>query len=109
MGAIYVQTGNAVDFTPAVNISAGDVVVQNDLIGVAKLDIPAGGLGVLAMSGVYDFPKAAGQVIGAGSKLYWDEAEKIAKPDDEAGTNKYIGKSVKGSTDKDVVVRIRLA
>lgn len=78
--AQFIQDGNAIDYTPSVDVGAGDIVVQNDLIGVAKRDIPANTLGALAITGVFDFPKATGAstALGAGVKLYFDEAEQVA-------------------------------
>ena len=63
----YVQVGNSIDYTPDAAVSAGDVVIQGDLVGVAKLDIAAGALGALAVWGVFDFPKATseGRAIAA--------------------------------------------
>jgi len=111
MGAKYVQTGNAIDHTPTADVKAGDVIVQGELVGVAKLDIPAGKLGALHVAGNFDFPKAAGAgtAIAVGTEVYWDEAEKVAKADDEAGANKYIGKTVQAAGDDDAVVRANLS
>jgi len=109
--ARFVQTGNAVDYTPSADVSAGDVVVQNDLVGVAKLDIKANTLGALAVTGVFDFPKATGVDTGiaAGLQVYWDEADQEAKTDDETGANKFIGKTVAAAGDDDETVRVRLS
>ena len=109
--ARFVQTGNAIDYTPSADVSAGDVVVQNDLVGVAKLDIKANTLGALAVTGVFDFPKATGVDTGidAGANVYWDEADQEAKTDDEAGANKLIGKTVAAAGDDDGTVRVRLS
>ena len=109
--ARFVQTGNAIDYTPSADVSAGDVVVQNDLVGVAKLDIKANTLGALAVTGVFDFPKATGVDTGiaAGLQVYWDEADQEAKTDDEAGANKLIGKTVAAAGDDDGTVRVRLS
>ena len=41
----YVQKGDAVDYRPTEAVTAGDVIVQGSLIGVARLDIEAGTLG----------------------------------------------------------------
>ena len=106
--AKYIQTGDAVDYTPGANVAAGDVVVQGELVGVAKLDIQTGKLGALAVTGLFDFPKAAGTAIAAGARCYWDAAEGVAKGDAEAGANKLAGKAVKAAADADAVVRIAL-
>jgi succinyl-CoA synthetase alpha subunit len=62
------------------------VVVQEDLVGVAKLDIASGALGALAVTGVFDFPKTAGvgSGIAAGAKVYWDVADAVAKTEANA-------------------------
>ena len=52
MNAVFRQRGDAVDYIPEADVSAGDVVVQNDLVGIAKLDIKAGERGALALTGV---------------------------------------------------------
>lgn len=111
MSVKYIQTGDAVDYTPGANVSAGDVVVQGELVGVAKLDIKTGKLGALAVTGLFDFPKAtgAGSAIAVGTRVYWDVAEQVAKADSEAGANKEIGKTVKAAADADALVRVRLS
>ena len=109
--AKFIQTGDAIDYTPGSAVSAGDVVVQGDLVGVAKLDISANVLGALAVTGVFDFPKTAGvgEAIAAGAKVYWDVADQVAKTDDESGANKLIGKTVRAAGDDDTTVRVRLS
>jgi len=109
--ATYVQEGSAIDYTPAADVSAGDVVVQNELVGVARLNIKADVLGALAVTGVFDFPKAIGVDTGidAGLEVDWDEADQEAKSDDEAGANKLIGKTVAAAGDDDGTVRVRLS
>jgi len=87
------------------------VVVQGDLIGIAKLDIASGTLGALAVTGVLDLPKASGvgEAIAAGANVYWDVADAEAKEDAEAGANKYLGKTVAAAGDDDTTVRVRLS
>jgi len=109
--AQFIHDGNSIDYTPGADVSAGDVVVQGDLIGIAKLDIASGALGALAMTGVFDVPKTSGvgEAIAAGAKVYWDIADGVAKTDDESGANKYIGKTVAAAGDDDATVRVRLS
>lgn len=109
--AIFVCEGNTIDYTPSSAVAAGDVVVQGDLIGVAKQPIAANALGALAVSGVFDFPKAtgAGTGIAVGATVYWDEADQQAKTDDESGANKLLGKTIKTAADADATVRVRLS
>jgi len=107
---VFRHAGDSIDYTPGADVAAGNVVVQGELVGVAKLDIKTGQLGALALSGVFDFPKATGAAtaIVAGAKVYWDEGDAQAKEDDEVGANKLIGKTVAAATDNDATVRVRL-
>jgi predicted RecA/RadA family phage recombinase len=108
--ARFIHDGHSIDYTPGSDVSAGDVIVQGDLVGIAKLDIAANALGALAVVGVFDFPKTAGvgEAIAVGVKVYWDVADTVAKTDDETGANKYIGKTVKAAGDDDTTVLVRL-
>ena len=108
--ATFIHDGNAIDYTPGADVSAGDVVVQGELVGVAKVGIAANALGALAVTGVYDVPKASGDGgITAGAEVYWDEAEAVAKTDAESGANKNLGKAVAAAGDTDTTVRVRLS
>ena len=109
--AVFVQEGDQIDYTPGSAVAAGAVVVQGDLVGVAKQPIAANALGALAVSGVFDFPKATGggSAITAGATVYWDEAEQVAKTDSETGANKLIGKTTAAAGDNDATVRVRMS
>lgn len=108
--AVFVQEGASIDYTPVAAVAAGDVVVQGDLVGIAKLDILADTLGALAVEGVFDVPKATGvsTAIAAGKTVYWDVADVEAKEDSEAGANELLGKTILAATDNDTTVRVRL-
>ena len=107
--ATFVQDGESIDYTPTAAVAAGDVVLQGDMIGVARTPIAANALGSLGVYGIYDFPKAtgAGSGIAAGANVYWDVADKQAKTDSETGANKLIGKVVRAAADADATVRVR--
>lgn len=106
----FIHDGNSIDYTPNTDVAAGSVVVQGDLVGVTKVDIPADALGALAVRGVFDFPKATtvGSGSAAGTKLYWDVTNSLATDDDDSGANKYLGKSIRIAADTDDTVRVRL-
>ena len=109
--AVFAHEGAAIDYTPGADVSAGDVIVQGDLVGVARLDIKAGVLGALAVTGVFDFAKATGVGTGiaAGVEVFWDVADAEAKTDSETGANKLIGKTVAAAGDNDATVRVRMS
>lgn len=105
----FVQEGASIDYTPGSAVDSGDVVVQGELVGVAKLDIAAGELGALAVEGVFDFPKStgSGEAISAGANVYWDAANSVATT--TVGSNKLIGKVVTAATASDTTVRVRMS
>ena len=107
--ATFIQDGDSLDYTPGADVAAGAVVVQNDLIGVAKRAIPANTLGSLAVGGVFDFPKATGggTAIGAGATVYWSTAAQQATT--TSAGNKLLGKTTKAAADADATVRVRLS
>ncbi len=106
--ATFVQDGRTIDHTPGSDVAAGAVVVQGELVGVAKVPIPANTLGALAVEGVFDFAKATGggTAITAGANCYWNAGAQQATT--TATGNKLIGKCVRAAADADPTVRIRL-
>lgn len=108
--ATFVHEGASIDYTPGTDVAAGDVVVQGELVGVAKTPIAANALGALAIAGVFDFAKAAGGGVtfAAGALAYWDDTNNLAVTTDGAGANKLIGKCVKAAADADATVRVRM-
>ena len=107
--ATFVQDGESIDFTPGADVAAGDVVVQADLVGVAKLDIKANKLGALTVDGVFDFAKATGggTALAVGTTVYWDDAANVATS--TSAGNKLLGKVVKAAADADATVRVRMS
>ncbi|MCC7409095.1 MAG: DUF2190 family protein [Phycisphaeraceae bacterium] len=106
--ATFVHDGSVIDYTPGSDVVSGAVVVQGELVGVSPRPIAANTPGVLAVAGVFDFPKATGAstAITAGANCYWDAGNHQATT--TATGNKLIGKSVRAAADADATVRIRL-
>lgn len=108
MDARYVQRGDAIDYTPTADVAAGDVVVlSNKLVGVAKLDIKAGELGALALTGVYEMAKATGVAFAAGGDVSWDRATRRAVAPGTAGSGR-LGHVVAAADAADQTVLVRL-
>lgn len=114
MQAVYVQEGASIDYTPGSAVSAGNVVIQNDLVGIAILDIAANELGALAVQGVFDVVKE-NVAISAGANVFWRPTgdpytgtadSGAASP---VGGTKYLGKAVAAASSTDTTVRVRLA
>lgn len=91
--ANYRGKGETIDHTPGSAVAAGEVVVQNDLVGVAANAIAANELGALIVEGVFDLPKAtgAGTDFAAGTVLYWDaSAGDDGQATDTQDSNDYL-------------------
>ena len=85
----YVQRGDILDYVPETDTPAGTPVKIGDIVGITKLDIKAGTLGAIALTGVYEAPKAEGEEIAAGAPVAYDPATGIvsaAKAADGADT-----------------------
>ena len=108
--ATFVHDGAAIDYTPGADVAPGDVVVQSDLVGIAKREIKANTLGALAVEGVFDFAKEAGGGVtfAFGDLAYWDDTNDVAVTTDGGGTNKLLGKVVLAAADGDATVRVKL-
>ena len=70
----YVQRGDILDYIPETDTPAGTPVKIGDLVGITKLDIKAGQLGAIALTGVYEAPKPDGEEIAAGAAVAYDPA-----------------------------------
>ena len=115
MSVRFVAEGNRViDYTPSSNVTGGDVVVLTNTLGIAKLDIPAGKLGALAIGGLFEFPKANVE-IADDAAVYWDAdgnpvsgtAGTGAVNTTSAG-NTFAGYAVGGAAATDATVRVRV-
>ena len=84
-----------IDYTPGSAVAAGEVVVNNDLVGVALLAIAASALGALCVSGVFIFAKKSTDTFAIGTKVYWDDTNNEATT--TSTDNTYLGKSVEAA------------
>lgn len=105
--AVFVQQGAAIDYKPDVDLPAGSVVVQGDLVGITKHDIKAGQLGAVSVEGVFEVTKDPTASISAGAKLYWDATNNQAVT--VATGNKLLGKAIESAGVNITSVRLRLS
>lgn len=68
--ARYVSAAPTVDYTPSSAVTAGDVVLLNDLVTVSPRDIAANALGAVAYQGAWELPKGS-DTINQGDQVYW--------------------------------------
>jgi predicted RecA/RadA family phage recombinase len=65
-------------YTAGADIAVDDIVVLGVIdakkckVGVARQAIANGATGIVAVSGVFEFPKVTGAVIKAGESVTWD-------------------------------------
>lgn len=84
-----ISEGRTIDVTVAGDpIKSGDVVVMNDVAGVAMTDGKDGETIAVAVLGVFAVPKGAG-VIQQGQKVYFSAADKNVVATAEGNT--FIG------------------
>ena len=77
MSARYIQKGESIDYRPETDIRAKTIVPFPGFVGVTRLDIRAGELGALAVTGVFESPKAA-EALDVGEAVYYDAENGVA-------------------------------
>lgn len=102
--ATFIQNGDAIDYTPAEDKAAGAVVAFGAGVGVVKEPIKAGELGALALTGVYEFPKASG-AIDFGAAVYLTTGGEITA---SATGNTAAGYAVAAAASGDGAIRVRI-
>jgi predicted RecA/RadA family phage recombinase len=100
-----IQCGDAIDHTPSGALTAGDVVVQQALVGVAPQDVAANALGAVEIEQVWRCAKDA-SVFAVGDPAYWDDTNNQMKADPSVGP--YAGIVVKAAATGDSTVDVRL-
>jgi len=90
MSARYIQKGESIDYRPENDVKAFTIVPFPGFVGITRLDIRAGELGALAVTGVFESPKAA-EAIDVGEAVYYDAANDVATKEK---TDIYLGVAV---------------
>lgn len=72
--ANYVQCGRNLDYTNSgtTDIAYHDVVSLGSRIGIALQPIPAGDMGALSVSDVWEIPADTAAAFAVGDAVYWD-------------------------------------
>ena len=105
----YIQPGNVLTaVTPNGGVSSGDPVLIGNLFGIASTTQAAGEDVELAVTGVFDLPKAAPLAVTAGAVAYYDATAGNVTTDDDTGANKRIGVFVAAAADVATIGRVRL-
>jgi predicted RecA/RadA family phage recombinase len=75
----YIQAGEVVDYTNgtgALIASGSAVIIGNQQIGIALVNIAIAGIGAVAKEGVFLIAKSTSNAIVQGQKLWWDDVAK---------------------------------
>jgi predicted RecA/RadA family phage recombinase len=104
--AKYIQFGASPDYPndSALMIEAASVIDFKTGIGIAGGDIPAGAVGTIHLTGIYDLPKEAGTAFVFGQALYYDAESGVVTA--EKGTPCGFAIHVAAATDPAARVRL---
>lgn len=107
--AIEIQAGNVVDFTLDSDVSVGDVIAKNDIVGIATVSGLIGETIGLAICGVFEMKAKNADVVDFGKKLYWDNANRELTTTATSNTRAGIAVSEKAAnTDGAVLVKLNM-
>ena len=105
MSAKYWQRGETSDYTATEAVSNGDVVDLATRIGVAGNDIAANETGAVHVVGVFEIPKATGEIT-LGAAVYWDKSAKNITTTSESNTPAGWAVAAAKSADDTVLVKL---
>lgn len=115
MATNYVNDGQVITYSNSGSaISSGDVVIINNIVGVALVDIANGASGSVAIEGVFTVPAVSAAVISQGEAVIWDATAEAFEDDQHAaGTGDITGACVamadSGNGDTTVMVKLNVA
>lgn len=105
MSAKYWQRGETIDYTTTEAVSNGDVVDLATRIGVAGNDIAAKETGAVHVVGVFEIPKATGEIT-LGAAVYWDKSAKNITTTSDSNTPAGWAVATAKSDDATVLVKL---
>jgi predicted RecA/RadA family phage recombinase len=106
MAKNFIQPGDVVTVTVPGSVKSGSLIVVGNLAGVCAYDAAGGAEVELAVTGVFELPKAIGQINEA-ARVWWSTADGNVK--NATGTGLWpIGVAVKAASSTDTTVRVRL-
>jgi len=101
----YIQNGKIIHTVLAETVKGGDLVILNDVIGVAITDGDGTSLQAVEVEGVFSLPKGEDIVLKQGEKVYWG-GKSVTNVADKNTLIGYAWENV-GKTDKTVNVKLR--
>ena len=102
-----ISEGRTLDYTVAdADIASGQLVVINDIAGVAVTGGAVGETVAIAIEGVYALPKAAGNIL-QGKKVYFNATDKNIVATSTGNT--FIGYAWEAATASDTYINVKLS
>jgi predicted RecA/RadA family phage recombinase len=93
------ESNDVIDHTPSGAVAAGDIVIQDKLVGIAKSPIAAGKMGSLCIRGIFLFPCGSEDLATVGTPAYLVVATGIVTATSGgANANIFLGKTVEASS-----------
>ncbi len=99
-----IQEGDVLDHLATADISSGDVVEMDSLVGIAASDILDTKVGAVIVEGVFELPKNAAQAFAQGEILYWDGSELTTT----ATANTLIGRASRADVSAATIGAVKL-
>jgi len=100
----FIQNGETVTLTAPAAVASGGVVVVDSIVGIASGAAALGEDVECVLEGVFTLPKAAGEAIGQGAKVYWDGDAVTAT----ATGNSRLGAALAAAATSATTIRVRL-
>lgn len=99
----FVQKGDFIHAVLADTVKGGDVVIIEDIVGVAVTDGDAENVKAVQTEGVFTLPKGSG-AIEQGAKVYWD-GTKVTKT---ATNNTLLGFAWEAAATAETTIPVKL-
>ncbi len=104
MTRAFRHKGDTVDFTLSGTVAADDVLLENEMVGVAATAGVSGDTIGVHVEGVFALPKTAAETPTVGERLFWDGTGFTLT----AATNAYGGLCARDAASGDANVWIKL-
>lgn len=101
----YIQQGELMPFTAAADVTTGDLVKVNNIVGVAVASYASGDTGQMQIVGVFDVPKKA-VAIEQGDALYLELS--TGKVTNTATGNTFAGYAFGSAASGDSTVYLKI-
>lgn len=92
MAKNYIQEGDTLTLPAPYAVSSGGGALIGAVFGVALETLASGATGDFQTEGVFELPKTSAQAWTVGTKIYWDDTNKVTTT--TATSNTLIGVAV---------------